>query len=305
MTSYPVGSVLWSQSGNPPYAEYPIPFTQDVVSGNIIFQAPTFKIAGNHVPSDVRVMVAVNVGALSATQPVTGYQGTCYSVEGVQQTLTVMCDAWRDPANSVGMLAYAQDLLDSVKDTIVEGAVTYRGLYIPALVFGQALSITGSTYATGWEGLKIPVLEVELTWNSGAPTLYTTVMQVSNRRAHYTTGAFLRPDRPIGGSIVQGLEGVGASAAGAAYAAKVAALPKPLTPEQAQARANVATEKNKAAAQRAPEESAMAGFGSVEDASAGSFDRPANIASVSEFAGADAAEQFADVTNLITGEGEV
>lgn len=204
MTSYPIGSALWSESGDPPYQEWPIPFTFNTATGNIIFQIPTYKAVGNHVPSDVRIMAAVNVGSLTATKPASDYEGTSHTVEGMEETLTVTVPSWRDPANQSAMDDYAQDLLDSVKDSIMEGEVIYHGLYDTALTMGQAVRITGTDYTTGWESDYLPVHEAEVRWNSGMPSHYTTTLRLSNRRAHFSSGAFLRPERPVGGALVSG-----------------------------------------------------------------------------------------------------
>ena len=195
-TSYPMGSACWSASGDPPYDEQTIPFTFDSSDGSIIFAKTTYSAIGNHVPTDVRVLLAVNTGELTSVKPSSGFEGTSHTVEGLEETLTVMIDAWRDPANQAPMDVYTQDLLDSVKDTVVEGTIVYHGLFKPALTFGLGISVTGSTYMTGWESLNIPIVAVDLTWNSRSPWHYTTTMAVSNRRSHLTTGALLPPSRP-------------------------------------------------------------------------------------------------------------
>lgn len=211
MTSYPMGSVCWSSTGSPPYEEVPAWFTIDPSTSHLYFIAATYVTAGNRVPSDVRALIAVNTGSLTAIYPPDSggavYGGTSHTVEGLSETLTVTCLQWRDPANQTAMDAYAHDLHDSVKDTVVEGTVVYDGLYLTALAPGQAVSIAGAGYTTGWEGLALPILEAELRWNLRGPVNYTTLMRVGNRRAHYTAIAYLRPDRPVGtGLLSEGLE---------------------------------------------------------------------------------------------------
>jgi hypothetical protein len=196
-TSFPVASVLWSANGDPPYEVVPIPFS--VVDRYIIFAVPTFQLTGGVEPADVRVVLAVNTGELTATKPASGYEGTSHSVEGLERTLTITSKDWKDPINQDHVEDYAQDVLDSVKNTIVEGTVTYNGLYSPALTWGNGLSITGSDYTTGWESLNLPITEVEITWNNLEPFSHTTVMQVSNRRAALTSSNYLRPSRVPGG----------------------------------------------------------------------------------------------------------
>jgi hypothetical protein len=175
----------------------------DPDTGHIIFAVPTYITCGNHVPSDVRAMLAVNVSNLQARAPAgTGFVGTSHTVEGLSSVLTVTVGQWRDPINQSAMNAFAADILDSVKDTVVEGSVLYHGLYETGLTPGIGLSITGNGYTTGWESLNLSVTECELTWNQGQADQHTTVLTCSNRRAHLSAASFLKPDRPIGGSII-------------------------------------------------------------------------------------------------------
>lgn len=196
MTSFPVGSVCWSADGNPPYNEVPAPFDVNHADGTLIFAQPTYITAGNRPPDDVRALLPVNTGSLRARRPAVGFEGTAHAIDGLAETLVVTVASWRDPANQSRVEEYARDLLDSVKDAVVEGSVAYNGLYADALDFGIGLSIAGSDYVTGWEGLNVPVVEVEVAWNSGAPWDHATIMRCSNRRNHYASTAFLREDRP-------------------------------------------------------------------------------------------------------------
>ena len=96
------------------------------------------------------------------------------------------------------MTTFASEYLGSVQNTVVEGTVPYYGLLSQFLVVGssgQGVSVTGSTYTTGWEGLNLPVVSVELVNNNGPDgTSYTTNLQLSNRRGRYTADQFLRPN---------------------------------------------------------------------------------------------------------------
>src|SRR5512135_890974 len=207
LTSAPIGSVLWSLNGRPPYNEFPLPFTQDPGAGTFLFVAPTWEVANHAPPADVRVLAAVATGANRAVAPADAagaprHDGTSHAVEGLARTLVVTVDAWRDPANAAAMAAYAADLLDSVKDTVVEGEITYLGLFEPALTMGLAANVTGRGYTTGWELLTsfdghpgLPIVEVELTWNYRGPVAHTIRLRCSNRRAHYTAGSSSSPDR--------------------------------------------------------------------------------------------------------------
>ena len=198
MVSTPMGVVRYSSNHLPPYNEVMVGISVDPASGTVRFGNATYLTAGGRAPDDVRVIVPIYTGANAATYPadvagVPQYTGTA-AAAGWEKTLTVCCRSWRDPANQTAMLAYAADLLDSVKDIVMEGSVTYLGFYEDALTPGIRLNIAGNGYTTGWESAALPVVESELLWNADGVSL-TTVMKCSNRRAHYSADAFLHPDR--------------------------------------------------------------------------------------------------------------
>jgi hypothetical protein len=199
MTSAPTGDVLYSDSGSPPFNEFAVPITVDPASGTVRFASPTFMTAGNHPPTDVRAVVPIYTGANVAYAPSSStYAGTFYTIEGVSRTLTLTVPAWRDPANQTAMNAFAADVLDSVKDTVVEGSITYLGLYSPALAMGVAMNVAGTGYTTGWESGTIPalpVVECQVEWPITGPLNHVTTLRCSNRRGHLDSAAFLRPDR--------------------------------------------------------------------------------------------------------------
>ena len=95
------------------------------------------------------------------------------------------------------MLVYAQEVLDSVKDAVIEGEVEYLGLYTGALTMGVAFNIAGNGFTTGWENgtvPAVPVTEVELSWNErrGPPHDHDAMLEPDTR---FGADAFLRPDR--------------------------------------------------------------------------------------------------------------
>lgn len=197
-TSTPTGIVRWSSSGNPPYQEGISGISVDTGSGIVRFNYPTRQTAGKE-PDDVEVWIPIYTDVNTAIWPadVSGspvYDGTSNTVDGLEKTLTVSVRQWRDPAQNASMLIFAADLLDSVKDAICEGVITYIGLYEPALAPGTAYSITGETYTTGWEGLSLANVETELAWSVDGQKWVTSI-RVSNRRAHFSAEAFLHPDR--------------------------------------------------------------------------------------------------------------
>lgn len=234
LTSVPIGSVLWSSSGNPPYNQFPLPFSQTVdptgADSYFLFVAPTYEIANNAAPAEVQVYAAVATGANHAFSPQNlggsaigtpptdptfhegdaAYAGTSHTVEGLTRTLVLMVDAWRDPANVHAMYAYADDVLDSVKDSIVEGEITIlcstssRLLtHLPLLLMGNSVEVKGRGYETGWEnsasltsfGNGLQIVSATLQWTVNGATPWIINLRCSNRRAFNTAQMFLRPDR--------------------------------------------------------------------------------------------------------------
>ena len=76
----------------------------------------------------------------------------------------------------------------------------------------------GSTYATGWETLGLPIVAVDLEYQerSGA-TSYVTTLSFSNRRAPFTGAAFQRPSvvgQPFGIASFTGADTLAPSSEG-------------------------------------------------------------------------------------------
>jgi hypothetical protein len=208
VTSSIQGYVQVPQSGTtgPPYVTGMANITVDPVNGYVYFNAPTAFVvnaaANTYVqPYNVMVLLAVANGSLAVTVPTSGgsptYSGTSYTVEGIRRTKIITCRDWTDQSNTTNMTAFATEFLGSVQDVVVEGTIPYFGLsttYLTCGSSGQAVSVTGSTYTTGWESLSLPVVSVELTKNDGPDgTSYTTHLHISNRRGRYTADQFLRP----------------------------------------------------------------------------------------------------------------
>jgi hypothetical protein len=174
--------------------------TVDPVNGIIYFDRPTAIQSGTGIvtPLNVIAFVPVATGTLSAFAPSnTTFAGTLFTVEGVERTKIITVRDWVDFSNQTTMNTFATEYLDSVQDVVVEGSIPYYGLLTTFLTVGatgQAVSITGSTYTTGWDALAIPVVSVELIFQSGSQgTSYQTNLQLSNRRGRYTADQFLRP----------------------------------------------------------------------------------------------------------------
>ena len=193
-TLFPMASVCWNY-GAPPDNEVTDDFTIDPENGTITFIRPTYITAGNRVPSDVRFLAAVNTGVLSAVAPASGYEGTAYTVDGVERRLRLFQKNWTDPGNQAPQEAYAQEVLDSIKDTVVDLSVTVNKLVPDAMAFGRGLSIDGAGYTTGLESANLPINAVTLTWNSGSASHHTTTITASNRRTAMSPDNLLPPER--------------------------------------------------------------------------------------------------------------
>ena len=235
MTSFPVGTVLWSNTNPPtaPYNEFPLGFTADPVGATLLFTSPTYFLANNAPPHEVRALLAVATDPLTAVSPADGgspvgpvYAGTSHTVDGLTDTLLITVPEWRDPGNLANMQAAAADRLDAVKDAVVEGSITYYGLVESVLTMGTAVTISGteagSTFTTGWETITsnvtypgLPIVEVELEFPQDGGNLFVTRMYGSNRRSAFAAADFLRPDRT---TVLVGGEFDGLNAASSAFA---------------------------------------------------------------------------------------
>jgi len=199
LTSTPAGTVFYSPLGMAPYQQSYIGVAVDPESGTVLTARPTalvFSVDGvTPAPvNDFQAFVPVHTGALSVVQPSSGYAGTSYSALGIQRTKVISCNDWRDGSNATNMTTFAAEFLDSVKDVVYEGSIPYFGLLASSLLIGHKLSITGSTYSTGWDSFDVPVIAVDLEYRerSGA-TSYVTTLTFSNRRAPFSGAALQRP----------------------------------------------------------------------------------------------------------------
>ncbi len=174
--------------------------TIDPVNGVIYTDRPVQTIFGSpQYPDDVQVFLPIANGTLEAWAPSSStYSGTLYTVEGIQRTKILTVLDWKDYSNQSDMQTFAQEYLTSVQDVVVEGSLPYYGLNTTFLLPGEAVSIagtTGTSYTTGWENLKLPVVGVDVGWNNANQgTSYTMNLHLSNRRGRYSAEAFLRPN---------------------------------------------------------------------------------------------------------------
>ena len=198
LTTSPVCSVYWSSSGSPPYNQSSIGIQIDPVSGTITTVSPTSLVYGGGVvtpPTDVQVFLPVANGSLEVLSPSTGgYAGTLYTVEGIERTKTVTVREWRDYSLSANMQAYSDQLFSAFCNVVVEGTIGYLGLATTYLTPGQAVSITGNGYTTGYESVALPAASIDIQFNPGpGGTSYVSTLHLTNRQARYTGDVFIRP----------------------------------------------------------------------------------------------------------------
>ena len=212
LTVAPQVYVVYSVSGTAPFKEVPVDFTFDPVAGTILTNLPTvfsngtsanLAIGGSQtdgIPTDIRYFAAINKGILKAIEPPDSggptYTGTFDSETGVHRTLYVQVRGWRDPSNNANMLVFAQEMLDSVKNVVIEGNFTYMALCEAFLTPGITITFGNANYNNPWSGTAIPLTEPELAYATAPQALaYAMNLHVSTRRAHYTAAPFLHPSQ--------------------------------------------------------------------------------------------------------------
>lgn len=137
--------------------------------------------------------------ATATISPVTpSYSGSANAQYGLERTLIVDCPEWYSGSIGVAsqstadMAALAQQYLNTTQNTIIEGTITYQGLYSTALnaftnsTFGVAFNIAGNGFTTGWESAAAPLKEVSIDWPQQGAAAFLTTMHVSTRRRPFT-----------------------------------------------------------------------------------------------------------------------
>lgn len=185
-TTDPQAVVCWSSGCAKPWNEFPLTF--DVVpydgttNGYLVFHAPLNKPFGA-APCDVKVLVPYSRGALSATVPPSGFEGTAHSEDGVEQVLYVDDESWLDYRDATARTQLAREILDTVKNTVCEGSITYYGKLTAALTKGTAIGLARAGGTTGYESMAALARSVVLDWAplSGGGSEWITRVGFSNR----------------------------------------------------------------------------------------------------------------------------
>lgn len=220
----PVGIKQYSSSGDPPYREWQALFgvytdTADGDARKIIFNEPTvvpwtdqadLDTGGGDVTpsSDLLLFVPVSYGILEAIAPSSSFEGTAYTVEGIERTLVVPAPEWRYKGEQSQMEAYAQAILDSVKDVAIEGEVTYFGLDATALnrQGDDAIHIASDFGTTGYEAMRATVRSVTVSWPDSGPFTHVTTLSLSTRRRPWTGERAYEPVSFLPGNPFEGVQ---------------------------------------------------------------------------------------------------
>lgn len=222
MTSTPVVELLYD-IGSGKFITNTIGATFDFAAGTFDTEKPVVQVRGTEgllriggnsvdgIPTKVRAYIPTRTKPLAAYAPRDGggaptNGGTVNSVDGITRTLVVTAPNWRDPVNVANMRAYADDVFDSVKDTVLEGVVPIVRFDAQYLTPGQGIRLSGSGYTTGYDSITLPVVECRLRWQERTGPRYRMELRFSNRRGTYSAAVYERPPtQPWDPSLGNGL----------------------------------------------------------------------------------------------------
>lgn len=229
-----VGVVMWSRSGDPPYIEMPV--TLEVVPsiGGVRFTEPVFAPIANPpltlssgypedypdgLPVDVKVMVPYHRGAMTASAPSSGHEGTAHDLYGLERTKTVHVASWLHRGDQADMEALARQYLDVMKDEVIEGSITYLGWpSFNPLDMGYVLNIAIQGAAGPLDGIDLPVRSVTVTWPNDGPVATKVAFKFSNRKRPFEADdLYMHPAFAVGETSGQG----GVNVAGGGFAPPV------------------------------------------------------------------------------------
>jgi len=192
------GLIQWSLTGSSPYIEWPVEVEVVPSLGAVRFKEPVFRASASPPltdtstfpttymagkPVDVRVAVAYNRGALTATKPASSWEGTAYTSLGLEREKVYRLDSWTYLGDQTSMESLAQEYLDVIKDEVIEGAIVYYGYPgFDPLTMGYSLNITIEGVSGPLDGIDLPVRSVTVRWPQDAPTTHEVTFQFSNRR---------------------------------------------------------------------------------------------------------------------------
>lgn len=163
-------------------------------------------------PDDIRVFVPVSKGPLSVRVPpaddLPPWEGRAYTIHGLEFEQIIDLEGWQYVADRARAEAFAQDLLDSLKDPVISGTIEYLGYDADAIEAAGIESIELEAVAAFDDldddlvDVPLPVHSVELRWNTspGNATTFATVINVNTRTFPYHGGRQNEPRGYLDGS---------------------------------------------------------------------------------------------------------
>ena len=205
-TNSGVGQIQWEQTANSGiYESALLNFQVDRSTETIVFNRPTVSVfnsaaslslggANVTAPVNIRLLLPVSIGSLQATIPsdtVSGntttpnYEGTGNTVDGLTRTMYVTNRDWINDADTSLMRQWGLQILDSQKDTIVEGsAIRYD--YDPIQTPGIAIAIVDPCHTNNpYANMTSQASGCLIRFNHSGAIPYHTEYQISNRRAPF------------------------------------------------------------------------------------------------------------------------
>jgi len=153
-------------------------------------------------PENIRVLLPVAISPLEAIQPPNDlsddpvYEGTSSTEDGIDKTLYVNMPEWVSETDTGPMTLWARQILDSIKDTVVEGSTIVYD-YDPVFAPGVAVTYDDPCLADNvFDDLKSLVYSCLIKFNHDeSGVLYHTEYALTNRRDQYR--GYENPTHPI------------------------------------------------------------------------------------------------------------
>jgi len=249
LVNFPVGAVYWSNTGTASYgygstntlAYTPIvPLQVDRSHGQIVAPEPLVKANNSQTDLDAGgssvkpyvyfdAIVPYSKGPMQAVCPpdiagdgyggsgyggdgVWQYEGTAYTVDGIERTWYEDVDAWLDPGEITNMEGLARMILDTLKDAKIDGYIQRNDLWLDALDLNMRLNLKGVD--ANLETMNCPLRGVSIVWPpaDGATHWVTGITWNNQRRMATGESLFIHPafnNDPRGGGGFGGIGGSG------------------------------------------------------------------------------------------------
>lgn len=222
----PVAKVLWSETWAEPYLEYPMACEIDRAIGGVRFTEPAVKPtvtggldflkttgsptnAAEGLPYDIQVIVPYNRGGIEARVPATGYQGTAYTVSGIERIMEIHADEWTWIGDKPDILKLADEHLRTVQDIVYDGGVGHFGLPSAFDVWSLGFAIDlvypgpSSTELARFDNL--PVRSITIDWQRVGIDYHVTMTFSNLRRPFQGDSLYVHPS--FGGVTALDMDG--------------------------------------------------------------------------------------------------